>query len=246
MLHSRIIWILLLLLPLQYAVAQQDSKDVVFFNRHFVAEPDSNHVLLYGKPRQVKGNHYQVTFYSFTGQMVGVGNYKGKSFRTRNGEFQYYHRNGQIYLDVNYSHGMLNGIYKEFHNNGVLADSGRMDGNEPVGVWKSWYPNGQLLEIRQFKINSGFRGSHYSTLEGEFVSWFSDGSLKDSGFYKQNEKVGVWIEWLEDGEVRSVGQYIHDWKKRTWRYYDKRGKLIYLRKFKSLQKDRTGELIKIG
>ena len=77
------------------------------------------------------------------------------------------------------------------------------------------------------------------------MSWNPDGSLDDSGYYRNNMRHGIWIEWIQSGIIRSVGEYRNGWKKGLWRYYDNKGKLLYMRRFSSFKYDEEGEYIPI-
>jgi antitoxin component YwqK of YwqJK toxin-antitoxin module len=78
-------------------------------------------------------------------------------------------------------------------------------------------------------------------MEDEYISWNPDGSLDDSGYYRNNMRHGIWIEWIQNGIIKSVGEYRNGWKKGLWRYYDTKGKLLYMRRFSSFKYDEEGE-----
>jgi len=66
-------------------------------------------------------------------------------------------------------------------------------------------------------------------VHGRYVTWFPDGTRKDSGYCNEGIRQGVWEEWNEDGTVRAVGFYRNGMRWKDWRYFNKEGKLLYIR-----------------
>lgn len=241
----RLILTILSALLLSDAFCQEEASPVVYFDRSFEAEQDINYASYYGTPKRLHGHRYEVTFYSLDGRKVAMGEYLGKSLKNRSGVFVRYNRNGNIILSTTYKKSMIHGPFIRFYDNGQKADSGHVNRGNNYGTWKSWYDNGQLKEIRRFEIAHTARGLEFSLQTDEYISWYSDGSLKDSGYYRLNERTGVWVEWIEQGAVKSVGEYRNDWKRGDWRYYDAKGNLLYIRRFRKNRYDQKGEKIEL-
>jgi antitoxin component YwqK of YwqJK toxin-antitoxin module len=70
------------------------------------------------------------------------------------------------------------------------------------------------------------------------MNYFPSGAVKDSGYYKNGLREGVWMEMIEDENVRSIGYYRHGQKKDIWKYYNPQGKLLYIQHY-----DRHGRLV---
>ncbi len=66
---------------------------------------------------------------------------------------------------------------------------------------------------------------------GLYMNFYPDGSVKDSGFYKNGLRHGIWEEWLDDGKTRSQGFYTSGHKTSTWKFYDKKGVLLYVKSY---------------
>jgi antitoxin component YwqK of YwqJK toxin-antitoxin module len=66
---------------------------------------------------------------------------------------------------------------------------------------------------------------------GLYMNFYPDGSVKDSGYYKNGLREGIWEEWLDDGRIRSLGFYSHGHKKDTWKFYNKKGVLLYIENY---------------
>ena len=236
--------IMILLLPISnYAQPRNDSA--IYFNGLFKPEPEQERIQYFGYPRKIKDKLYEVTFYTLDSQKVATGEFKRKNVRNRNGVFVLYNGYGNIIITAIYRKGILNGVYQKFHANGNLSDSGLISKGNFIGIWKSWHPNGRLKEQRNYEFARGVRGSLFSVLTKEFKSYYPDGNPEDSCYYRNNYRHGIWFEWLESGTIRSVGEYKNGWKKGTWKYYNAKGKLLYLRRFSSLKYDDEGERIEI-
>ena len=66
---------------------------------------------------------------------------------------------------------------------------------------------------------------------GLYMNYFENGAVKDSGYYKNGLREGIWEEWVDDGATRSQGFYYRGHKVDTWKFFNKQGKLIYIRNF---------------
>ena len=69
-------------------------------------------------------------------------------------------------------------------------------------------------------------------LHGPFANYFSDGTVKDSGNYKNGLPEGIWIKWTDDKQFYWNGHYHHGVKNKEWKLYASNGKLIRILFFK--------------
>ena len=221
-------------------IAKTDTVPVVYFNWNFLPEKNINYAYYYGIPHPINRKHYQVTFYTMTDEKVASGEYLGRRLKRKHGVFVIYNNQEKIIVSANYRKNVLYGTYQRFYENGQLSDSGYIFRGGNKGTWKSWYSTGQLKELKFYSFKRG-----YSTMESEYISWNPGGSLDDSGYYRNNMRHGIWIEWIQSGIIKSVGEYKNGWKKGLWRYYDSKGKLLYMRRFSSFKYDEEGEYIPI-
>ncbi len=56
-------------------------------------------------------------------------------------------------------------------------------------------------------------------LHGLYINYFSNGMVKDSGYYRYGMREGDWLECNSDGTVLSRGFYRHGTRKGVWKYY---------------------------
>lgn len=87
-------------------------------------------------------------------------------------------------------------------------------------------------------INNNTEQEHYhplfenGLLHGPFSNYFPDGSLKDSGIYKNGLPEGIWIKWTDDKQFYWHGHYHHGVKNKEWKLYAANGRLIRILFFK--------------
>jgi antitoxin component YwqK of YwqJK toxin-antitoxin module len=63
---------------------------------------------------------------------------------------------------------------------------------------------------------------------GLYMNYFPDGSAKDSGYYKNGVRDGLWKEWNNEATVLAVGSYKQGRPSGDWKFYNKAGKLLYI------------------
>lgn len=68
---------------------------------------------------------------------------------------------------------------------------------------------------------------------GLYMNFFPDGNTKDSGYYKNGVRDGIWEEWQNNGTVRATGMYKRGVPTGDWRYFDRNRKLLYVKWFNS-------------
>lgn len=79
----------------------------------------------------------------------------------------------------------------------------------------------------------GYKPPYTSSLHhGEFVNFYEDGSVKDSGHYVDGLKHGIWVETEKKEPVRSVGYYQHGFRHGQWKHYKLEGALLYIDYYK--------------
>ena len=96
----------------------------------------------------------------------------------------------------------------------------------------------------QVTVQSGEKTNSFQTdsppfteclVHGVYRSWFENGALKDSGYCDNGIREGVWEEWDDSVNMRAVGFYKHGMRWKDWRYYNKEGKLEYIKLYNRLE-----------
>ncbi|MBZ0243678.1 MAG: hypothetical protein K8F24_10720 [Bacteroidales bacterium] len=87
---------------------------------------------------------------------------------------------------------------------------------------KQYYPGGQLK----------MEGSFENTLrEGEWKSWYEDGTLWSSGSFKAGKRHGIGIVYHPNGTKSIEGTYEEGRRTGLWKSWDESGNLISEQRF---------------
>jgi antitoxin component YwqK of YwqJK toxin-antitoxin module len=257
--------ILQILLCCQFTVKAQESlTDKTYFNRFFELEPEISRHRYYGYPKKKMDNFYTVTLYSLKGIKVADVVYR-KNLSNKQGTTLVYDSAGKLRLKTHFDENFTSGTVETWFANGNKADSGSAARNMHVGIWKTWYENGQLKEYKTYTAKPFYNGPAYhgapiiinnvvllgelvtsNSLEKEYKSYFENGLLKDSGYYNKNGlRSGIWQEWGNNNTIRMIGFYRKGWKTGAWKYYDTKGKLLFVIHY-SRRKYGAGQFIPIN
>jgi antitoxin component YwqK of YwqJK toxin-antitoxin module len=68
---------------------------------------------------------------------------------------------------------------------------------------------------------------------GLYMNFFENGILKDSGYYKDGLKEGLWLHRSDAQNGKWIGLYKHGLKQKEWKYYQQSGKLTTIVFFNS-------------
>lgn len=63
-------------------------------------------------------------------------------------------------------------------------------------------------------------------LHGPFANYFPDGSIKDTGIYRNGLPEDLWTKWTDDKNFYWKGFYHHGLKNKEWKLYSSANKLI--------------------
>ena len=70
-------------------------------------------------------------------------------------------------------------------------------------------------------------------LHGPFANYHRDGTIKDTGNYKDGMPEGLWTKWTDDKQFYWKGFYKHGMKNREWKLYSSTDKLISIISFRN-------------
>lgn len=66
---------------------------------------------------------------------------------------------------------------------------------------------------------------------GLYMNYYSNGAVKDSGFYKDGVRDGLWNEYFDNGQLNTSGSYFKGQKHGGWKSFNNKGKLITLAEY---------------
>ena len=101
--------------------------------------------------------------------------------------------------------------------------SGDMKNGLPSGVWEE-YNNGILISKSTY--NKG-------GLEGLLINYYSNGSIKETGYVKNNKWIGKHIEYYDNGIIREEKNYLDGKLEGNALLYFKNGKIKESKFYKS-------------
>jgi len=85
--------------------------------------------------------YYKCNDFWITGELQMVGKFRDLNLDIKEGEFVWYHKNGEIKIIANYENGKKNGKYKSFNTYGQLISKGNYKDDLRIGTWKNYYKN---------------------------------------------------------------------------------------------------------
>ena len=163
------------------------------------------------------------------------------------GLWSYWGSSGQLLATKNYEDGAPFGKYNMYSENGIKIVDGFVKGLDNSGKiikdgkWKFWDKNGRLKE--QVKFLDGKRegltvyfsitGKESAKIlyqndmpwDGEWVTWYDDGSKKESGMYRAGVREGSWKGWFNNGQKKYVLTYKNDLKHGLYTEWGNDGRL---------------------
>jgi antitoxin component YwqK of YwqJK toxin-antitoxin module len=165
-------------------------------------------------------------------QDVNYATYFGEPEKLENGSYRVIMNNmqGRKVAVVEYSDRTLqtkSGFLYRYDINGKVRLAAYFSNNYLTGPFVRWYENGEKSDSGYMK--KGLR-------EGNWTSWNPNGSKKDSGNYVGNLREGLWTEWPDQGtEWKGMGLYKNGKKVGDWKYYDHKGRILYVKRFRKWQ-----------
>lgn len=168
--------------------------------------------------------------------------FRDKKLTTLEGSYILYYSNKNKATEGRYENGYKTGIWKVWHVNGQLRDSGIIKNNQLVGTWNTWYENGKLLLLIDYAsdvyLASPDRYSKPASTptnlvttdadlvgykHGNFLRYYSKGTMNDSGQYIGDKKSGLWKIWFPNGQMEAMGNFSNDSLQGEWIWYRENG-----------------------
>ena len=118
-------------------------------------------------------------------QWVQMDTYTADGIKDENGSF-YYEKDTLKELHIEYPNS-IDGENEMYYKNGELKGILKSDGENNL-----YFENGQLRIKRSYQ--NGLK-------EGEWKSFYIDGTVIETGAYKQGSKIGIWKTYDIKGEL---------------------------------------------
>ena len=114
----------------------------------------------------------------FTGEIDGQSTGSIQS-GSQEGDWIYFHENGQLFTKGNYQNGKRNGDWVYFHENGKVSSQRTYKNDKLEGSWRSYRSNGRLWEKGTF-TNDG--------KEGSWIRYYENGRVWEESTYSAGIK----------------------------------------------------------
>jgi len=137
------------------------------------------------------------TFYFSTGAIRSRGVLDAHT--NKQGEWVFYHRNGQVSEISNYKDDKLNGRSRNWFDNGIQSEDEVWVDDKMEGTFRSWYYNGLPHMVTEYA--KGLKN-------GLSVEYSSDGFLLSDETYQAGQEDGIVKSYYSNGQPSMVTHFI--------------------------------------
>lgn len=118
----------------------------------------------------------------------------------KEGKWKFFSSSTEGYLinEEIYKGNRRNGLSIKYYPDSTIAEKITYVNDSREGEWLQFYENGKQL------LKSSYNAD---LINGIFETWFDNGKMHFSGFYKANRREGKWIIYNKDGTVRYEQNY---------------------------------------
>jgi len=146
-------------------------------------------IYLVGHDSEEDADGYGETYYS-TGVLSGKGNYSDGEL---DGEWIYFNQDGSLSGEFNYKDGEMDGVVVYYDEFGDRLGMRTFDDGEPQGLGRNY--NSGVLSYEAI-IEDG-------DLEGDFTTFFPDGSVEQTYTMNGSEPDGDYKSYYSNGEIET-------------------------------------------
>jgi uncharacterized protein len=215
--------------------------------------------------RKDQNNLKQGKWYTFydNGNVKVEGIYKDDK---KNGYFKEYTENGDLVSVSKYVMDIKQedaeeitklDVLNEYYPDGKLKASGTYRNGVPEGIRREYGKDGTIEKSYIYKsgyiIGEGIV-TEAGSREGHWKEFYSNGTLKGEGDYKDDKRVGEWIFYYPDGNKEEIGKFTNSGKKTgIWKWFFEDGQLKIEEGYKNdlldglhTEYDETGKVVEEG
>lgn len=162
--------------------------------------------------------------------------YVSKTNKKFSGELKEFYENKNLKSVITYEDG-VRVLFKSFYEDGVLSE----EFNKKEGYAKNFYRNGNIkrnLKMNEKEVETFYENgeidqkveilSHDPFIrEGKYISYHSNGKVREEGNYKKDKREGLWYSRTTTGLLESKGYYLNGLKTGEWQFV-KNGDIYYV------------------
>ncbi len=157
----------------------------------------------------------------------------------RDGMWKEFYDNLSVRREINYRHGLKNGMYKEYdgkgnlnlvlkYNDDLIAEDTDLEGDS-ISLRNEYDENGNLIFSGTYRNELPVGIHRFFDREGKVINShiYNEKGLKISeGIVSQGgSREGPWKLLYESGNLRAEGNYTNNYENGPWKYYYEEGKI---------------------
>jgi uncharacterized protein len=193
----------------------------------------------------------EIKVFTIYGGIAEVHNFKSD---VHEGKYDEFHSNGKLSFTGAYKEGKLNGPIKTFYPTEKVSLEGVLKDGNKEGIFTTYFNNGQINIKKNYLLNKEngsftryFQNGKLSEegtfknekLSGQYKSYFVNGILEESSVYNESGQLNGKQQYFDiDGKLYYEADY-KDGKLTQYKYFDKKGTVVYETKLKSKQEAKT-------
>lgn len=219
---------LVFLFSISNAVLAQKEYKIYYY--------DNGNVSSEGTMEDERPNGYWKTYYP-SGQLKSEGNRLNFELDS---VWIFYNELGERVSSISYKNGKRNGEMISFKND-LVYEVSEFENDINVGVSTIYYPTGEKKRVVPYENGKQHgKGFDYET-DGRIITLleFEDGYLRRADQINRldnlGKKRGSWIEFHPNGVVAMEGYYMNDLKNGIFKFFDNKGNLITIEKYRDGQ-----------
>lgn len=122
------------------------------------------------------------------------------TYGVHDGEWTFWHPNGQVCKKVNFRIGRPHGSWEVFDKNGKITHKKSYADGRRDGQWVVYFPG-----TDQPKLEMNYKEGQ---VEGERVTYFANGKVQQRSTFKAGKRNGPAVEWDESGRKRAELNFV--------------------------------------
>lgn len=177
------------------------GQDTIFFDSKW-KETDADNAKFYRIDLKIEIGFKRTDYFASDNQVQMTGEYISLKPEIKTGEFNWYHENGSLKHNGEYSDNKEIGTHKWYFDNGKLEAIENYSMGKLNGEYKEFYKNGHPSSETVFT----------NGLQNGLTKYYrEDGSLHSEGQFKNGDRDGVWKYYDENGSILGEEEYKTDY-----------------------------------
>ena len=112
-----------------------------------------------------------------------------------------------------------------YYPQGGLMETGIQRDSLRTGKWVRYDRAGNVQDVIHYTISDHVGGIVKSLKDGDFVSYFPNGNIREKGMFKDDAKNGQWETFFPNDSPREKGAFTNGQQSGKWSFYYRSGEL---------------------